>query len=85
MGFDMTVWLPCDPRYVATARLIATESVKEAGAAGAPAEAFVGQVEDAARTRLVASSARPHVTMAVRREPGALVVTLDNHAFRLAL
>ena len=85
MGIEMTVRLPCDLRYVATARLIAAESVKEAGAAGAPAEAFVGQVEDTARSCLAAAPAAPHVTMAVAREPGALVVTIDDHTMRLTL
>jgi hypothetical protein len=83
MGIEMTVRLPCDLRYVATARLIAAESVKEAGLAGAPAEAFVGQVEDTARSCLAAAA--PHVTMAVAREPGALVVTIDDHTMRLTL
>ena len=85
MGFEMKVSLPRDPRYVATARLIAVESVKEAGCAGAPADAFVGQVEDVARTCLSASPADHHVTMAVAREADALVVTIGQHVVRLTL
>jgi hypothetical protein len=85
MGFEMKVTLPRDERYVATARLIAAESVREAGCNGAPAEAFVVSVEDAARTCLSGSPSTPHVTMAVAREPDALVVTLDHHVMRLAL
>jgi hypothetical protein len=84
MGFEMRVSLPRDLRYVATARLIAVESLKEAGCAGAPAEAFVGQVEDAARTCLSAAPSN-HVTMAVAREADALVVTIDHHVMRLTL
>jgi hypothetical protein len=84
MGFEMKVSLPRDPRYVATARLIAAESAREAGCDGAPAEAFAGRVEDAARTCLSASHAR-HVMMAVEREPNALVVTIDHHVMRLSL
>jgi hypothetical protein len=85
MGFEMTVSLPRDPRYVATARLIAALSAKEAGCAGAPAETFAGNVEDVARTCLSASIANPHATMAVTREPDALVVTIDQHVMRLTL
>jgi len=85
MGFAMKESLPRDPRYVATARLIAVESARDAGCEGAPAEAFAGQVEDAARTCLSSSPANPHVAMAVEREPNALVVTIDHHVMRLAL
>ena len=85
MGFEMKVSLPRDVRYVATARLIAAESAREAGCNGAPAEAFAVSVEDAARTCLSASPSDPHVTMAVAREPDALVVIIDHHVMRLAL
>ena len=85
MGFVMKVSLPRDPRYAATARVIAAESAREAGCDGEPAEAFAGRVEDAARTCLAASPANPHVMMAVEREPNALVVTIDHHVMRLSL
>jgi hypothetical protein len=85
MGFAMKVSLPRDPRYVATARLIAAASARDAGSDGAPAEAFAGQVEDAARTCLSGSPANPHVAMAIEREADALVVTIDHHVMRLAL
>jgi hypothetical protein len=85
MGFEMKVSLPRDERYVATARLIAVESAREAGCNGAPAEAFAVRVEDAARTCLCASPSDPHVTMAVEREADALVVTIDHHVMRLTL
>ena len=85
MGFEMKVSLPRDPRYVATARLIAAESAREAGCNGEPAEAFVGRVEDAARTCLSTSISDAHVTMAIEREPDALVITIDHHVMRLAL
>ena len=85
MGFEMKVSLPRDARYVATARLIAAESAREAGCNGTPAEAFAGQVEDAARTCLAVSPSDPHAMMAVERQPNALVVTIDHHVMRLAL
>jgi hypothetical protein len=85
MGFAMKVSLPRDPRYAATARLIAEESAREAGCNGAPAEAFAGRVEDAARSCLAEAPANPHVMMAVEREADALVVTIDHHVMRLAL
>lgn len=81
----MKVSLPRDPRYAATARVIAVESAREAGCDGAPAEAFAGRVEDAARVCLAAFPANPHVMMAVEREPNALVVTIDHHVMRLSL
>ena len=81
----MKVSLPRDPRYAATARVIAAESAREAGCDGAPAEAFAGRVEDTARTCLSASPSNPHVMMAVEREPNALVVTIDHHVMRLSL
>jgi hypothetical protein len=85
MGVEIKVWLPCDLRYVATARLIAIEFVREAGGAGGAAETFVGQVEEAARHSLAVALPSPHVTMAVTREPDALVVTIDDHTVRLTL
>ena len=80
----MKISLPRDLRYVATARLIAVESAREAGCDGSPAEAFAGRVEDAARTCLSASQA-VHLMMAIEREPNALVVTIDHHVMRLTL
>ena len=85
MGSSMKVSLPRDERYVATARLIAAQSARDAGCDGGPAEAFAGRVEDIARTCLLGSHAKPHLTMAVEREPNALVVTIDQHIMRLAL
>ena len=85
MGFVMKVSLPRDPRYAATARVIAAESAREAGCEGEPVEVFAGRVEDTARTCLSASLSQPHVTMAVEREPNALVVTIDHHVMRLSL
>lgn len=85
MNFEMKVSLPRDTRYVATARLIAVQSARDAGCEGGPAEAFAGRVEDVARTCLSASPSKPHVMMAVEREPDALVVTIDHHTMRLAL
>jgi hypothetical protein len=84
MGFAMKVSLPRDVRYAATARLIVAESAREAGCQRAPAEAFAGRVEDAARTCLSSSPSHPHVMMAVEREPNALVVTIDHQVMRLA-
>ena len=80
----MTISLPRDLRYVATARLIAVESAREAGCDGSPVEAFAGRVEDAARTCLSAPEAK-HLMMAIEREPNALVVTIDHHVMRLTL
>ena len=85
MEFQMRISLPCDIRYVATARLIAAESAREAGCDGAPAEAFAGHVEDVARTCLSAPQSKPHVVMAIAREADALVVTIDQQVMRLAL
>ena len=86
MSFFMTVSLPRNPRYAATARLIAVQSAHDCGCEGAPAEAFAGNVEDAARKSLaVASGAKPHVMMAIERTSDALVVTIDSHVVELAL
>ena len=72
MAVDMTVWLPCDPRYVATARLIARESVKEAGAAGGVRQHPVRAADEDRGLMEIAWSAREdramdHVTDRVRR------------------
>ena len=85
MPFDMKVTLPRDVKHVDTARLIAAESAREAGCPSAPAEAFAGEVADAARRCLTAPQAKPHVTMAVEREPNALVVVIDHQVMRLPL
>lgn len=86
MSFYMTVSLPRNPQYVATARLIAVQSALDCGCEGGPVETFAGTVEDAARKSLaMASDAKPHVMMAVERTADALVVTIDSHVMQLAL
>src|SRR3954467_11539482 len=85
MGFAMKVSLARDPRYAATARLIVEESAREAGCNGAPAEAFAGRVEDAARSCLAESPSNPHVMMAVEREPEAVGARIAHPVRRLAL
>jgi hypothetical protein len=85
MHFDLTVSLPREARHAATARLIAAASAREAGSADAPAEAFATRVEDAARTRLTTPDTDQHVHMAVYRDAGALVVTIDHQTVRLDL
>jgi hypothetical protein len=85
MGFVMTVSLPRDLRYVATARLIAVQSAQDCGCESGPAETFAGRVEDEARKQLAAQASVLHVQMGVERTPDALVVTIDSHVMRLAL
>jgi hypothetical protein len=85
MSFFMRISLPRNPRYAATARLIAIQSARDCGCEGGPAEAFAGNVEDAARQRLAASDVKPHVMMAVERTADALVVTIDSQVMQLAL
>jgi hypothetical protein len=84
MEFDLTVSLPCEARYAATARLIAAEAAREAGSSGAPAESFAAQVETAARASLAAPGGA-HVVMAIHRHPGELVVRIDQRTMRLSL
>ena len=85
MGFFMKVSLPRNPRYAATARLIAVQSAHDCGCEGGPAEAFAGNVEDVVLKSLAAADAKPHVMMAVERTADALVVTIDSHVMQLAL
>jgi hypothetical protein len=85
MAFDLTMSLPREPRYAATARLIAAEAAREAGSKGAPAEAFAMRVEDAARSSLTAPAGAGHVVIAVRRHTTALEITIDHHTMRLDL
>ena len=86
MGFFMTVSLPRNPRYAATARLIAVQSAHDCGCEGGPADAFAGNVEDVARKSLAAASdTKPHVMMAIERTADALVVTIDSQVMQLAL
>ena len=85
MGFFMTISLPRNPRYAATARVIAVQSALDCGCEGSPAEAFAGNVEDAARKSLAASNAKPHVMMAIERTADTLVVTIDSQVMQLAL
>ena len=86
MSFYMKVSLPRNPRYAATARLIAVQSAHDCGCEGGAAEAFAGDVEDVARKSLAETSdAQPHVTMAVERTADALVVTIDSQVMQLAL
>lgn len=84
MEFDLTVSLPREVRYAATARLIAAEAARECGSAGAPAESFAAQVETAAHGSLQ-QPAGPHVVMAVHRHSHELVVTIDQHTMTLAI
>ena len=82
----MKIALPRNPRYAATARLIAVQSAHDCGCEGGSAEAFAGNVEDAARKSLAAASeTTPHVMMAIERTADALVVTIDSHVMQLAL
>jgi hypothetical protein len=85
MSFFMTVSLPRNPRYAATARVIAIQSAHDCGCEGGRAEAFAGDVEEAARKSLAASDAKPHVVIAVERSADALVVTIDSQPMQLAL
>ena len=86
MSFFMKVSLPRNPRYAATARLIAVQSAHDCGCEDGSAEVFAGNVEDAARKSLAATSeAKPHVLMAIERTADALVVTIDSQVMQLAL
>ena len=81
----MTVLLPRDLRYAATARLIVAQSARDSGCDTGPADAFAGRVEDEARTLLSSAASSPHITLGVERTADALVVKIDSHVMRLAL
>ena len=86
MGFYMTVSLPRNPQYAETARLIAVQSARDCGCEGGSADAFAGNVEDAARKSLAADpGSKPHVLMAIERTADVLVVAIDSHVMQLAL
>jgi hypothetical protein len=85
MSPRMTVSLPRDIRYAATARLIALQSARDCGCAAGAVDAFAGDVEDVARISLATSDVEPHVVMAVERTADALVVTIDSQVMQLAL
>ena len=85
MPFDMTIALPRDARYAATARLIVDEAARDAGSTGQPAQSFAARVEDAIRTELSARSNNQHVVIAVHRNASAIIVTIDRHTLTLDL
>ena len=85
MNLRMTVSLPRDIRYAATARLIAVQSAQDCGYADGALDVFAGSVEDLARKSLANSDAEPHVVMAVERTAEALVVTIDSQVMQLTL
>ena len=85
MSLRMTVLLPRDTRYAATARLIAIQSAHDCGCAAGTADAFAGNVEDVARKSLATTDTEPHVVMAVERTAVALVVTIGSQVMQLTL
>ena len=85
MSLRMTVSLPRDTRYAATARLIAIQTAQDCGCAAGAADAFAGSVEDVARKTLATDDTEPHVVMAVERTADALVVTIDSQVMQLTL
>ncbi|HTM04405.1 MAG TPA: hypothetical protein VL173_12930 [Vicinamibacterales bacterium] len=85
MPFDMTIALPRDARYAATARLIVDETARDAGSTGQPAQTFAARVEDVARAELTARGTDRHVLIAVHRNASAIVVTIDRQTLTLDL
>ena len=85
MPFDMTIALPRDARYAATARLIADEAARDAGSTGRPAETFAARVEDVTRAELTARGNSLHVVIAVHRNASAITVTIGRQTLTLDL
>ena len=76
--FELTISVPRDERFASTLRGLAVHAAQYAGCDAAAAEAFGGDVEEAARRsleRMAPDAVRPVV---VRRHDGPVEVLIDS-------
>jgi hypothetical protein len=81
--FELTLSLPADVRFAATARELVIHAAKHSGCTDARAQAFGGEVEGVVRDRLAASSDGALLPIVVRLTTGPVEVLVDGRTFSL--
>ena len=82
--YELTVSIPCDPRFAETVRELAVHAAKHAGCSDARAQAFGEEVEEAARGSIARDGGDAGLPLVFRRTSGPVEVLVNGRMLSVA-
>ena len=82
--YELTVSIPCDPRFADTVRELAVHAARHAGCSDARAQAFGREVEEAARGYIAHGGGDAGLPLVFRRTTGPVEVLVNGRTLSVA-